>query len=173
MIKNFVLDVDGVLTDGKFYYTSVGKMFKAFGADDSDALSLIKHRLNIVFVTGDKRGFEISRKRIEDMGFELHLVSTHKRLQWIQERYSLSETIYMGDGIFDSLVFEHVGYSIAPANAFVVTKKSSDYLCDRSGGDGAVAEAVVHIVEEIFKEKFIVEDLLKEKNKYDKNEQTL
>ena len=40
--KNFILDVDGVFTDGKFHYTSEGKTFKTFGDADSDALSLIK-----------------------------------------------------------------------------------------------------------------------------------
>ena len=36
--KNLVIDVDGVMTDGKFYYSVDGKILKAFGADDHDAL---------------------------------------------------------------------------------------------------------------------------------------
>ena len=74
--KVFVLDVDGVLTDGGFYYTTEGKVMKKFGADDNDALSLLRPYMDIIFVTGDKRGFEISSKRINDMHFELELVST-------------------------------------------------------------------------------------------------
>ena len=60
----FILDVDCVLTDGTFYYTTEGKVMKKFGADDNDALSLLKPYMKIFFVTGDKRGFDISKKRI-------------------------------------------------------------------------------------------------------------
>ena len=98
----FILDVDGVLTDGTFYYSAEGKIMKKFGADDNDALSLLKPYMDIVFVTGDKRGFEISKKRIvDDMHMELCLVSTIRRMDWIKERYNPKEVIYMGDGIFD------------------------------------------------------------------------
>ncbi|MBR3723278.1 MAG: hypothetical protein IKN12_11050 [Selenomonadaceae bacterium] len=62
--KVMILDVDGVLTDGGFYYTTEGKAMKKFGADDNDALSLLRPYIDIVFVTGDKKGFEITRKRI-------------------------------------------------------------------------------------------------------------
>ena len=37
--ENFILDLDGVLTDGKFYYSQDGKFLKAFGADDHDCLN--------------------------------------------------------------------------------------------------------------------------------------
>ena len=40
--KIFILDVDGVMTDGKFYYSAEGKIFKSFGADDSDALGFVR-----------------------------------------------------------------------------------------------------------------------------------
>ena len=49
--KNLVIDVDGVMTDGKFYYSLEGKILKAFGADDHDALSILKKFINIIFVT--------------------------------------------------------------------------------------------------------------------------
>ena len=79
-IKNFIFDVDGVLTDGKFYYSDQGKIMKIFGDADNDALSILSNYLEIRFVTGDKKGFSISQKRIvDDMGYKLDLVSTIKR----------------------------------------------------------------------------------------------
>jgi len=60
--KNFIIDVDGVMTDGQFHYSVDGKVMKVFGPEDSDALSLIKDYFVIHFVTGDKRGFEISKE---------------------------------------------------------------------------------------------------------------
>ena len=57
---DFVLDVDGVMTTGQFFYTSEGKVMKVFGADDNDGLSLLKNHVEIRFVTGDKKGFDIT-----------------------------------------------------------------------------------------------------------------
>lgn len=146
-----VFDVDGVLTDGRFLYTNQGKLAKVFGADDHDALGLLKPYLEIRFVTGDKKGFDISARRIvDDMNFPLDLVSTVKRLEWIRERYEPSTVIYMGDGIFDHYVMRGVGYAIAPANADTNAKQSADFVTERSGGDRAVAEACLHILERFF-----------------------
>lgn len=147
-MKNLILDVDGVFTDGRFYYTEQGKVMKAFGADDSDALSLIRKHFTIHVVSGDKRGFAITKKRIEeDMGLQLTQVSTFNRLSWIAEHYTPEETIYMGDGVFDSLVFAGVAYGIAPANAFYKTRETADFVTEANGGHGAVAEACFHIME--------------------------
>jgi 3-deoxy-D-manno-octulosonate 8-phosphate phosphatase (KDO 8-P phosphatase) len=147
----FILDVDGVMTTGQFLYTSEGKVMKVFGPDDNDGLSLLKQHLEIRFVTGDKKGFAISKKRIvDDMKYPLDLVSTIKRIEWIKERYDSDEVIYMGDGIFDHYVFKEVSYSIAPGNADVLAKESADYVTQRTGGDRAVAEACLHILDQYF-----------------------
>jgi len=147
----FILDVDGVLTTGQFIYTAYGKAMKVFGADDNDCLSLLKRFIEIRFVTGDKKGFSISKKRIvDDMGFDLDLVSTIRRVDWIAERYPLDSVIYMGDGIFDHYVMERVVYSIAPANSDKLAKQHASFVTERSGGDRAVAEACLHIMEKFF-----------------------
>jgi len=147
----FILDVDGVLTDGLFYYTKDGKIMKAFGPDDNDALSLLQPYIEVRFVTGDRKGFDISSKRIvDDMKFKLDLVSTIQRVEWIQEHWPLENVIYMGDGIFDHYVFKKVGYAIAPKNADSYTKKNAHFITQRKGGQRAVAEACLHILETFF-----------------------
>ncbi len=149
--KVFLLDVDGVLTDGCFYYTSAGKIMKRFGPDDHDGLSLLRPYLEICFITGDKKGFDITHARVvNDMKMPLYLVSTVKRIDWIRERWNPAEVIYMGDGIFDHYVFREVGYSVAPANADFHARRSADYVTERRGGDRAVAEACLHILNEFF-----------------------
>ena len=135
-LENFIVLLEEVIipktcpnylvTDGKFYYSVDGKILKAFGADDHDALSILKKYMNIIFVTGDKKGFKISKKRIHNhMGFKIFLVSTTQRLKWIKSRYKLEETIYIGDGLLDYLVMEKIGYSITPNNSSNFTKKYS------------------------------------------------
>ena len=149
--KVFILDVDGVLSTGQFFYTHEGKCMKVFGPDDNDALSLLRPFIEIRFITGDKKGFNISHKRIvEDMKYPLDLVSTVCRVEWISSKYNLKDVIYMGDGIFDYLVMQKVAYSIAPYNADKLAKKYADYISIRSGGDRAVAETCLHLLDKFF-----------------------
>lgn len=150
IFKTLLLDVDGVLTDGKFYYSELGKIYKIFGPDDNDALKLLDQFLDIVFITADYRGFEISKKRIvDDMQRPLFLVEGEKRIQWIKERYNPNEVIYIGDGIFDFLVFQEVGYSIAPSNASSLITSDANYVSKYIGSERFVADSVYHILKEI------------------------
>jgi 3-deoxy-D-manno-octulosonate 8-phosphate phosphatase (KDO 8-P phosphatase) len=147
----FILDIDGVLTDGKFFYTEEGKAMKAFGPDDNDAISLLRPFIEVRFVTGDRKGFNISKRRVvDDMQGKLDLVSTIKRVDWIQETWSLDQVIYMGDGIFDHYVFHKVAYAIAPANADEYAKSVAHFVTKRAGGERAVAEAALHILDKFF-----------------------
>ena len=151
--KHFILDVDGVMTDGSFYYSKDGKVMKSFGADDSDALGLLNKFINIEFISADKRGFEISKKRIEtDMGYKITLVSSLDRVNWIKNNFNLSEVIFMGDGIFDHYVMNEVAYSISPSNSDEYTKSVANFITNRAGGDRAVAEACLHILQKFFKD---------------------
>lgn len=168
----FLLDVDGVFTDGKFYYTAEGKIMKKFGPEDNDALSFLDGRMQIQVISGDKRGFAITKKRIaEDMGLSLSLVSTFERIDWIRKHFDPKKVIYMADGIYDPLVFKHVAYSIAPANAFTTTRRDADFVTEAKGGEGAVAEAVVHILGKFFNISFDVNlfDLSKGSGAWKKN----
>ena len=150
-MKTFILDVDGVMTDGKFTYTVYCNISKVFGPDDSVGLLILKDLLKIAFVSADKRGFSISQKRIEeDMGYDLSLVSSSERINWIQKNYDLKETIYMGDGFNDHLVFQKVGYSIATEDALDHVKYNADFITSRRGSERAVAEACLHIKENLF-----------------------
>ena len=149
---HFIVDVDGVFTDGQFHYTKEGKVMKIFGPDDHDAILLLKKYIAIIAITGDKKGLSITRKRIEeDMKIPLHVVSTVKRVSWIKEHFDPQKTIYMGDGIFDAMVFKSVAYGIAPANAFFKIKEYAQYVTKAKGGEGAVAEACWYIAEKFFK----------------------
>jgi len=150
-MKAFVLDVDGVLTDGMMYYTTEGKVMKAFGADDHEALELLRGKIDVHFVTGDWRGCDISRARIRDMGFPFRLIEgKENRKQWIEEEWGLKNTIYMGDSFMDEDLLKSVGYSICPADAYKDLTKVVKYVCTHSGGHRAVAEACLHV-----KEKFL------------------
>ena len=164
-LDNFILDLDGVLTDGSFHYSIDGKVYKTFGPDDHDALKFLGRYLNIRVITADTLGFEISKKRVqEDMKLCLDLVSAEERVGWIARNFDQSKTAYMGDGILDPLVFSKVKYSIAPANALQTTKDRADFVTKSTGGNRAVAEACMHILVKFFNIK--ISDFL---NSYTKN----
>ena len=149
--KHLILDVDGVFTDGKIYQSTEGKVFKVFGPDDHDAINLIKKKLQVTVVSADKRGFEITKTRIEkDMGLDLHLVGSRDRVEWIRNRFDLNDCVYMGDGFYDPLVFRVVKYSIAPANASRRIQSEANYITSSRGSEGAVAEACVHLLDQFF-----------------------
>ena len=147
----FLLDVDGVMTTGQFLYSSNGKRYKIFGPHDGDGLKMIKEKVDIKFITADKRGFEISKKRIvDDLGFSLELVSEQDRFDYINNRYNFKKLIYMGDGIHDANIIKASMFGIAPQNARVEAKKVADYVTPSNSAEGAVLDASIEILKKLF-----------------------
>jgi len=144
-LKNFVLDVDGVLTSGGFIYSENGKLYKIFGPHDAYALKLIADEINIHFISADHRGFEISKKRVNDMGFEITLVPEDERLVYIENNYDLETLAYMGDGDVDAIKFDRVKIAIAPKNARPKALEKATFVTNNIGGQGAVADACEYL----------------------------
>lgn len=142
---NLVIDVDGVMTTGQFLYSEKGKTYKVFGPHDADGLKLLRGKLNIVFVTADKRGLPISKKRIKDMGYELLLVPEGDRYKFIKEKFGFENTIFIGDGIFDAPIIRECKFGIAPANARIEAKKWAKYITPSKSAEGAVCDACIKI----------------------------
>lgn len=159
--KKYVVffDVDGTLTDGRMYYTADGKAMKAFGCDDWDMLKELHKYFEVHFISADKKGFPITAKRIRDeMGWNLHLVShmPKERMDWMEATAGNREIIYMGDGVFDGYIMSLM-ISITTCDALEHVKSGVDYITSHSGGNRAVAEACIWILE-----KFVKEDWEKE-----------
>lgn len=150
-IKHFVLDFDGVFTTGQFLYTKEGKYAKICGAHDNDGIKMIKKFVDICIITADRRGGEITKQRVEDMGLRLEFVSEVERIEWMKNNFDLSKTVYMGDGIYDAELFPLVAYSIAPCNAFYTVCEKANYVTKCKSGEGAVLDACLHIIDKFFK----------------------
>jgi len=149
--KYFIIDVDGVMTTGQFLYSKKGKEFKVFGPHDNDGIKLISSVLKVVFITADKRGYAITKKRIvDDMNQHLFLVTEGDRLKYIEKHFGLHQTIYMGDGIHDVEVIKKCLYGIAPQNARIEAKKSAKYITPSKSGEGAVLDACLKIIKLFF-----------------------
>lgn len=141
---NFVLDTDGVITDGKFYYTEHGKVMKVFGAHDHEGLKMVRDDLNIWFITGDKAGFSISENRVSHMGFHLELVSEKERYDYL-EALGFGNTIYMADGYSDARALTECLLGIAPANARIEAREAAHFVTPSASAEGAVMDACLYI----------------------------
>jgi 3-deoxy-D-manno-octulosonate 8-phosphate phosphatase (KDO 8-P phosphatase) len=152
--KYVIFDVDGVMTTGQFLYSHKGKEYKIFGAHDNDGIKLISDKVKIIFITADKHGYSISKKRIvEDMGQELVLVSENDRISFIDKNFGLKNSIYMGDGFYDVEILKKCLFGIAPKNARVEAKRAADYITPSNSGEGAVLDACIKIKKVFFAKK--------------------
>lgn len=147
---HLVCDVDGVLTDGKFGYSEQGKVHKTFGSHDAEALKGSSFFSSVSFITADERGFEISARRVRDMGHNVSLVSSRERADFIRSIKLDSKVAFIGDSFSDIPAMRVADLSAAPRNAYPSARRAANIRLTLNGGEGAVAE-LVHLLE-----KFLV-----------------
>ena len=149
-IQCLLLDVDGVLTDGKLIYTSSGEEMKAFNAQDGLGLALARRSgLRLGIITG--RTSPMVERRARELNFDFLRMGSSNKSEAIRELMKetgidASAIAYMGDDLNDLGAFAMVGLAIAPANAVTDVKNRADYITQASGGCGAVREAVEYIL---------------------------
>lgn len=144
-----ISDVDGCLTDGKYTYTVDGKVSKVFGPHDNDGVKLLrKNGIEVRFISADKRGFDITNKRITDMKCQLDYVSETDRPWYISKALEEYEVIFFGDGLGDlaAAMANPSVYFIAPKNARWQVKDYADHVTTNIGGEGAFLDLAEYIV---------------------------
>jgi 3-deoxy-D-manno-octulosonate 8-phosphate phosphatase (KDO 8-P phosphatase) len=106
-ISNVIFDVDGVLTDGTFFYSIDGKILKRFGSHDAQAIKRCSSFFNLQLISADKKGFEISKLRAEHLGLPITLVPEDLRSGWISNNFIREETALVVDSFSDipSLIY--------------------------------------------------------------------
>lgn len=145
-IKAVVLDVDGVLTDGTFWWGASGEEYKRFFFADVMGISLgIKAGLIFALISGENS--PLVDRFAEKMGItDVHKGCKDKAfaLQSFVQKYNiaLSEVCFMGDDVNDLNAMALVGLSAAPANAHDSVKEKVMLITKHSGGQGAVRELV-------------------------------
>lgn len=152
MIKFFVMDVDGTLTDGKIYMGNDGEIMKAFSIKDGCGIHdlLIPAGITPVILTGRKS--KIVENRCKEIGIvEIHQGVSDKvqRLQLIST--NLSEVAYIGDDINDLSAMQAIkaanGKIGCPADAANAVIRVADFVSCKRGGDGCVREFIEWILE--------------------------
>ncbi|MGC8866813.1 MAG: KdsC family phosphatase [Elusimicrobiales bacterium] len=153
-IKIFLMDVDGVLTDGKmFYFTdSSAKMHELNAFNSQDGVGLIvlnKFGIHTGIVTGRESDGVYERARLLKMsfvyqGFLTKILAVEEILK--RTKLSWDELCYMGDDLPDIPVLKKCGFAASPSNAIDDVKKVCDYVSKKKGGDGAVREVCDMII---------------------------
>jgi len=143
-IKLLLLDVDGVLTDGRIIYNDNGMQTKEFNARDGLGIKLLlKAGIPVAIVTG--RCSKALQHRCNNLGItDIYDGITDKRglLEDIQKRFNLTadRIAFVGDDLPDLGLMARVGLAIAVADAHARVRQKADWITSAQGGDGAVRE---------------------------------
>lgn len=156
-IKLVVLDVDGVLTDGRVWISSNGDEMLAFDIKDGMGISqLMEHRIEVAILTG--RNSKAVIARADALGISKRKLGIKNKITALKELAeesgcSLEEMAYIGDDIADIEPMKAVGISAAVADAVQEVAKIADIVLTRKGGRGAVREFADMIIQQRKKNK--------------------
>lgn len=143
------MDVDGVLTDGKYFHVPnpQGGLFevKMFDSQDGIALQwLYRAGIRTGLISG--RDAESTRERARSSHMAYCYMGNTEKLPIFEEILADSglgaeETAYIGDDLTDAILMKRVGLAVAVANAVPEVKAMAHYVTAAPGGSGAVREA--------------------------------
>ncbi|HUH66084.1 MAG TPA: HAD-IIIA family hydrolase [Syntrophales bacterium] len=139
-----ILDVDGVMTDGRIIMDHAGNEIKNFDVKDGHGLKIImRYGIEVALVTG--RSSDVVLHRAKDLGInEVHQGIKNKldAAEAILKDRSLTydELAFVGDDVVDIPLLKRAGFSACVADAVSDVKRCVDYIAVREGGRGAVRE---------------------------------
>ena len=135
-IKLLILDVDGVLTDGKLFFDDQGKEYKSFHARDGHGIKLLRLTGVEVAVISGRKSNSVEL-RMKNLGIEyLYQAQEDKIAAFAEVIQSLSvsaeQTAYVGDDLIDLPVMSRVGLSVAVNDANFAVREYADWCTDLS-----------------------------------------
>jgi len=143
-IRILVLDVDGVLTDGRIIMDDRGRETKFFDVRDGHGLKiLMRTGIEVVFLTGRKS--RVVEHRARELGVTEVYQGARNKVEVFEallERKGLqaAQAAYAGDDIVDVPVLKKAGFSVAVVDAVAEAKRAAHYVTRNKGGRGAVRE---------------------------------
>jgi len=141
-INTFVLDVDGVLTDGMVHVTQEGEILRNMNVRDGFVIkAAIESGYNVCVISGGKN--EGVRLRLRTLGVTDIYMGIADKVEVFEEyietfQINPKQVLYMGDDIPDYQVMKLVGLPTCPQNAVAEIKSISKYISHVNGGNGGV-----------------------------------
>lgn len=160
-IKTVVLDVDGVLTDGRFGYDGTEDEVKFFYARDGHGIKLaMRVGLKVGILSG--RASKANRKRAEELGLSfMYEGEKDKKAAFLklldEQQTKAEECLYMGDDVVDIPPFKMAGVAVTVADAPEYMDDHCDIRTTLRGGHGAVREIIEILLKEQDKWKQVTE----------------
>jgi len=142
-IKLLILDIDGVMTDGRIYYGNFGDEIKAFDVKDGFGLALLRRAgIEVAIVTAKKS--KIAKLRAKDIGIKW-IYENHSKLKVFNKllkkfRIDAQEACFVGDDLIDIPVLKSAGLPVTVPQAVNEVKTVSSYITRAGAGSGAVRE---------------------------------
>jgi len=149
-IRCVCLDVDGVLTDGHVYVDDAGRGLRAFHVHDGFAIRWYQELGGVVVICSGKRSDAVAARAAE-LGIEYVVQGSTNKVADLEAALSplglgFEHVAMIGDDLPDLPVMLRCGYPIAVANAVEEVKAAAQLVTERSGGAGAVREALEHLL---------------------------
>ncbi len=150
-LKLLILDVDGVLTDGKLFFDNEGNEYKSFHARDGHGIKLLRQTGVEVAVISGRKSNSVAL-RMKSLGIE-HVYQGHedKRAAFIELLNKVGVTpeqvAHVGDDLLDLPIMTRVGLAIAVNDANFAVKEHADWCTSALGGNGAVREVCDFIMQ--------------------------
>jgi 3-deoxy-D-manno-octulosonate 8-phosphate phosphatase (KDO 8-P phosphatase) len=152
-IKTLILDVDGVLTDGRIIVNEWGEESKSFNVRDGQGLRLLMHAgIDVIIISGRKSDAVSHRAKelgihdvyqgIEDKGALLKKLIKQKKIE-------NQHLCCVGDDLADLPLFRQASLSIAVADAAPEVRHAAGLITKNGGGNGAVREVCEMILKDL------------------------
>jgi 3-deoxy-D-manno-octulosonate 8-phosphate phosphatase (KDO 8-P phosphatase) len=164
-IKLLILDVDGVMTDGRIIFDNESNEFKSFHVRDGHGIKLLlRYGVEVAFITG--RQSKVVQRRADELGVrEVYQKSLKKIIAYedLKKKLSLNdeEIAYIGDDVVDIPLLRRVGLSVVVADAAPEAKACAMIVTASRGGHGAVRE----VTDLILKSKGLWEGIINDYSK--------
>jgi 3-deoxy-D-manno-octulosonate 8-phosphate phosphatase (KDO 8-P phosphatase) len=149
-INTFVLDYDGVLTDGKVILREEGEPLRTANVRDGYAIQLaVKRGYRVVIISGGRSNSVINRMRslnVQDIFLGIEKKEEVLKDYMIKHGLSKENILYMGDDIPDYYVMQMAGIASCPADASEEIKAISHYISAYKGGTGCVRDIIEQVL---------------------------
>ena len=143
-VRLLVLDVDGVMTDGRIIMDDEGREIKAFDVRDGHGIKLLRQAgIEVAMLTG--RNSSVVQKRADDLGIPWVRQGVHDKVAAYEEiagekGIKDEESCFVGDDLVDITLLKRVGVPIVVADGVQEAKDAALYVTQCLGGRGAVRE---------------------------------
>ena len=151
LINAVILDVDGVLTDGRVGYSETEHEIKFFDVKDGHAIKLLmRGGIKVGVLTG--RISKANRTRTGELSLDFVYENEKNKREAFQrilneQGLTPEEVLYIGDDLVDLPVLRKAGIGVAVGDAVPEIRDHVDWITEAPGGRGAIREVAVWLLQ--------------------------